>query len=105
MLKELKHENIIRLYDVFDEKNFYYLITEHMMGGELFDRIVQKSYYNEKEARDTCLVLFKALKYCHDHQVAHRDLKPENLLLLVSFVGKISLSTHSHPCVTPVERQ
>lgn len=81
VLKELKHSNIIRLYDVFDEKGFYYLITEKMLGGELFDRIVQKSYYNEKEARDVCKILFEALRYCHSHQVAHRDLKPENLLL------------------------
>jgi serine/threonine protein kinase len=53
-----------------------------MMGGELFDRIVQKSYYNEKEARDVTKILFEAISYCHTHQVAHRDLKPENLLLL-----------------------
>ena len=53
------------------------------MGGELFDRIVSKSYYNEKEARDVCLILFDAMKYCHDRNVAHRDLKPENLLLTV----------------------
>lgn len=81
VLTELKHKHIIRLYDVFDEAQFYYLVTEKMMGGELFDRIVQKSYYNEKEARDVCKILFDAMKYCHDHQVAHRDLKPENLLL------------------------
>jgi calcium/calmodulin-dependent protein kinase I len=88
VLKELQHPNIIRLYDVFDEKQYYYLVTECMNGGELFDRIVQKSYYNEKEARDTCLVLFRALQFCHDHQVAHRDLKPENLLLSVCiFLG------------------
>ena len=87
VLNELKHDNIIRLYDVFDEKQYYYLVTEKMMGGELFDRIVQKSYYNEKEARDTCLVLFRALNFCHEHQVAHRDLKPENLLLQVSHCG------------------
>lgn len=82
VLQELQHPNIIRLYSVYDEKQFYYLVTEKMMGGELFDRIVQKSYYNEKEARDVCKILFEALGYCHDHQVAHRDLKPENLLLL-----------------------
>lgn len=84
VLKELDHPNIIRLYDVFEEREFYYLVTEQMNGGELFDRIVQKSYYNEKEARDTCKILFEAMNYCHSHQVAHRDLKPENLLLLVS---------------------
>ena len=84
VLKELKHPHIIMLYDVFDEPQYYYLVTEKMSGGELFDRIVQKSYYNEKEARDVCKILFEALKYCHSHKVAHRDLKPENLLLYVS---------------------
>lgn len=83
VLSELQHKNIIRLYDVFDEKEFYYLVTEKMTGGELFDRIVQKSYYNEKEARDTCKVLFDAMGYCHKKKIAHRDLKPENLLLTV----------------------
>ncbi|KAL3903262.1 MAG: hypothetical protein SGILL_010511, partial [Bacillariaceae sp.] len=81
VLQELQHKHIIRLYDVFDEPQYYYLITEKMLGGELFDRIVQKSYYNEKEARDVCLILFDAMNYCHHHNVAHRDLKPENLLL------------------------
>lgn len=84
VLNELQHKHIIRLYDTFEEPQFYYLVTEKMMGGELFDRIVQKSYYNEKEARDVCKILFDAMKYCHDRQVAHRDLKPENLLLTVS---------------------
>ena len=83
VLSEMRHPNIIRLYDVFNEKDYYYLVTEKMMGGELFARIVQKSYYNEKEARDTCVILFRAMQYCHSKKVAHRDLKPENLLLLV----------------------
>jgi len=81
VLKELKHQHIIRLYDVFEEKDFWYLVTEKMMGGELFDRIVSKSFYNEKEARDVCKILFEAIGYCHSKAVAHRDLKPENLLL------------------------
>mmetsp|Transcript_12633 Transcript_12633/g.29323 ORF Transcript_12633/g.29323 Transcript_12633/m.29323 type:complete len:212 (+) Transcript_12633:432-1067(+) len=84
VLRELQHQHIIRLYDVFDEPQYYYLVTEKMSGGELFDRIVQKSYYNEKEARDVCKILFEAMRYCHSKRVAHRDLKPENLLLFVS---------------------
>lgn len=82
ILKKLLHVHIIRLYDVFEEPSFFYLVTEQMLGGELFDRIVAKSYYNEKEARDVCKILFEALKYCHSKNVAHRDLKPENLLLM-----------------------
>jgi len=81
VLRELQHPHIIRLYDVYEEKDFWYLVMEKMMGGELFDRIVAKSYYNEKEARDVCKILFEAIGMCHDNSVAHRDLKPENLLL------------------------
>jgi len=81
VLGDLKHPHIIRLYDVYEEKDFWYLVTEKMMGGELFDRIVSKSFYNEKEARDVCKILFESIGFCHQHSVAHRDLKPENLLL------------------------
>jgi len=81
VLRELEHQHIIRLYDVYEEKSFWYLVTEKMTGGELFDRIVSKSFYNEKEARDVCKILFEAIGYCHTNAVAHRDLKPENLLL------------------------
>lgn len=41
----------MKLYDFFEEKHFYYLVMEILNGGELFDRIVLKQYYNEKEAR------------------------------------------------------
>jgi serine/threonine protein kinase len=82
ILTELKNPHIINLYDVFNEPYYYYLVTELMLGGELFDRIVTKTFYNEKEARDVCKILFGALDYCHGHGIAHRDLKPENLLLM-----------------------
>ena len=82
ILKEMKHVHIIRLFDFFTEPSTYYLVMERMRGGELFDRIVAKAYYNEKEARDTCKIVLDAVGHCHRHHVAHRDLKPENLLLL-----------------------
>lgn len=81
ILMEMKHLHIIRLYDFFSEPSTYYLVMEQMSGGELFDRIVAKAYYNEKEARDTCKILIEAVGYMHQNHVAHRDLKPENLLL------------------------
>lgn len=89
ILRAFNHPNIIRLYEVYDETDHYYLVTEIMRGGELFDRIVTKTFYNEKEARDVCKTIFGAINYCHDRQVAHRDLKPENLLLMVSLMLSI----------------
>jgi len=82
ILKEFDQEHIICLYDFFEESNQYFLVMERMSGGELFDRIVEKAYYNEKEARDVCKILLEAVGYCHQNNVAHRDLKPENLLLV-----------------------
>ena len=53
---------------------------ELMEGGELFDRIVEKEHYSEKEAADTIRPLVDTIRYCHSMGIVHRDLKPENLL-------------------------
>ncbi|KAK7078576.1 Calcium/calmodulin-dependent protein kinase type 1, partial [Halocaridina rubra] len=49
-------------------------------GGELFDRIVEKGSYTEKDASDLIRQVLEAVDYMHDQGVVHRDLKPENLL-------------------------
>jgi serine/threonine protein kinase len=41
-------------------------------GGELFDRIVEKEYYTEEEARKCVLAITQALTYCHANNVVHR---------------------------------
>jgi len=46
----------------------------------MFDRIVDKEHYSEKEASDTIRPIIDAIKYCHDLGIIHRDIKPENLL-------------------------
>ena len=71
-----------RLYEVFEEGQEFYIVTELVQGGELFDRIVSKSHYSEKECRDLIKVLLTTLEYMHTNNVVHRDLKPENLLLM-----------------------
>ncbi|KAJ8598221.1 hypothetical protein CTAYLR_005529 [Chrysophaeum taylorii] len=81
VLRSIDHPNIIKLYDFFEEKKMYYMVIELMEGGELFERIVKKTFYNEKEARDLIRILLDALAYLHHRNIVHRDLKPENLLL------------------------
>ena len=81
ILNDLDHPNILRLVETFSTISTHYLVTELLEGGELFDRIVEKTTYTESEARDLSRTLLKALKYCHSKNIAHRDLKPENILL------------------------
>lgn len=70
-----------RCYETFDEGADFYIVTELVAGGELFDRIVAKTHYTEKEARDLVKMFLETMAYMHEAGVVHRDLKPENLLL------------------------
>ena len=80
ILSRIDHPNIVKLFEVYDEKSKFYMVMELMTGGELFDRIVEKEHYSEKEASDTIRPIVDAIRYCHAMGIAHRDLKPENLL-------------------------
>lgn len=82
LLQKIKHKHVIRLYDFYDESLNFFIVTELLEGGELFDRIVTKEQYNEKDAATVVEIIATALAYCHDHGVVHRDIKPENLLLV-----------------------
>lgn len=51
-----------------------------MEGGELFDRILKKKTFTEKEASAVLYQMTSAVNHIHSLNIAHRDLKPENLL-------------------------
>jgi calcium/calmodulin-dependent protein kinase I len=80
ILSSLDHPNVVKMHEVFDEDEYMFIVLELMTGGELFDRIVEKESYSEKEAADTIRPIVDAIRYCHENGIIHRDLKPENLL-------------------------
>ncbi|KAI6234678.1 Protein kinase domain-containing protein [Aphelenchoides fujianensis] len=78
---KLRHPNIVQLYDTFEDRGAYvYLVMELVTGGELFDRIVQKGSYTERDASNLIKQVLEAVSFMHNNGVVHRDLKPENLL-------------------------
>uniref|UniRef100_A0A5S6QS09 non-specific serine/threonine protein kinase n=1 Tax=Trichuris muris TaxID=70415 RepID=A0A5S6QS09_TRIMR len=81
IMKLIDHPYILRLYDVYENRKYLYLVLEHVSGGELFDYLVRKGRLPVKEARKIFRQIICALDYCHAHNICHRDLKPENLLL------------------------
>jgi len=80
IMRKLKHKNIIALEEVFDENDHIYLAMELVTGGELFDQIVQRGTYSERDAANVVRQILEAVEYMHNNGIAHRDLKPENLL-------------------------
>lgn len=81
LLKELKHKNIVRLYDVLHSEKKLTLVFEHCdqdlkkyfdsLNGEIDPDLVKSFMYQ----------LLRGLAFCHSHNVLHRDLKPQNLLI------------------------
>lgn len=82
ILKICQHPNIIKLYDVFENSDFIYLITEYLEGGDLFNYL-QKRNFKLSEARAANLVhqILAAVYYLNSYGIIHRDLKPENLVM------------------------
>lgn len=75
---------VVQLLDFYEEPEFFYLVMDYMVGGDVFDRILKKSKYTEADARKLTKTLLQATRSMHEAGVAHRDLKPQNLLLTVS---------------------
>lgn len=82
-MKELKHENIVSLYDVIHTENKLMLVFEYM------DRDLKKymDWRGDRGALDPATIksfmyqLLKGIAFCHENRVLHRDLKPQNLLI------------------------
>jgi calcium/calmodulin-dependent protein kinase I len=81
VLKSITHPYIIQLKGVFEDEDNLYIVTEIAVGGELFDRILNKGAYSERFAAELVRRILSGIDYLHDRKIVHRDLKPENLLL------------------------
>ncbi|XP_072239060.1 calcium/calmodulin-dependent protein kinase type 1D-like [Leuresthes tenuis] len=80
VLRRIKHENVVELEDFYESRTHYYLVMQLVSGGELFDRILDKGVYTEKDASKVIKQVLQAVSYLHENSIVHRDLKPENLL-------------------------
>ena len=79
VLKKLSHPNIVKIYEFYDIKEKYYLITEFCKYGELYQYL--KFNFSEKQLCVLFYQVFSGLIYLHDNNVIHRDLKLENIMI------------------------
>lgn len=81
ILKMIRHNNLIQVYQVIQTPTLIYIVMEYSSGKDMFDYIVNNKKFKEDEACHYFQQLIEGVDYCHKLKICHRDLKPENLLM------------------------
>ncbi|KAI8982214.1 kinase-like domain-containing protein [Mycotypha africana] len=81
--RQLKHPNIVMLYEMITTESAIHIISEYCSNGDLLDALTKEptGRCSEPKVRRWCQQLADAIKYCHTRGIVHRDLKLENILL------------------------
>ncbi|CAG9329286.1 unnamed protein product [Blepharisma stoltei] len=78
-LLELDHPHIAKVYEIVKSQDKIYFIFESLMGGNVFDRIID-GQINEYYASAYISDILGAMKYYHGRGIVHRNIRLENLV-------------------------
>jgi len=81
ILKELEHDNIVRLIEVFCKPGGLVLVCELMETDLKKHMRALDGRLTPGAVKDFARQLLLGIEFCHAHRVIHRDLKPQNLLI------------------------
>ena len=86
ILEQISHPNIVRIFELLEDDNNYYIVSELMKHGELQDFASKRNgskedNFSEDEVSIMTKEIFLALNFMHQQNLVHRDLKPQNILI------------------------
>jgi calcium-dependent protein kinase len=81
ILKNLDHQNIIKIHEYFNTPKEIFIISELCKHGELYQKLVKENQIKEETVLKIMKQVFSAVSYCHSYNIMHRDLKPQNVLI------------------------
>jgi tRNA A-37 threonylcarbamoyl transferase component Bud32 len=83
ILRQLDHNQIVKLIDFLVEDHRGYLVLEHIDGQSLREKVLSEGALAESEVRLLALQMCKMQNYLHSltPPVVHRDFTPDNLIL------------------------
>ncbi|KAJ1938555.1 NUAK SNF1-like kinase 1, partial [Kickxella alabastrina] len=81
LLSRLYHPNIVRMYDVFQNRKATIIVMDHYSKGQFLDYVREHGRLHENNARSFFRQIVSAMDYIHKNCIVHRDLKLENIML------------------------
>ena len=88
---QIKHENIITYYEIFEDSQFISYVMDLGEGGDLFDFIIgcPLGHLPADIVIDLLIQIFDVVDYLHSAKgIIHRDLKPENFMIKIDKFNK-----------------
>lgn len=77
----LRHPNIIHIYDFGSHDAFDYMVFPFIDGETLFQKLQREKRLEEKHCLHVMVSVAKALAYAGENSVIHRDVKPSNIMM------------------------
>jgi serine/threonine protein kinase len=81
LLKGLNHPFIASFYEVLEDEDRFYMVTEPVEAGDLLGLINRKHNLSEDEARLIFCQFLTVLDYLHSHGICHLDRRPGIVLV------------------------
>lgn len=81
VLEITQHPHVTRIFELMEDKHYYYIVMEMVTGGNLLQVIGKMKWFSEQQAAKVIKQLCLALNFMHKKSIMHRDLKPENILV------------------------
>lgn len=82
LLKKMDHPHIVKFKEVYEDYAFYYIVLEHLQGGDLHKLQEASGSFEEYQVKDFIWQVLLATNYLHLQKIVHGDLKPENFVLV-----------------------
>ena len=78
----LRHENIVGVYDSGEADGYLYIAMEFVDGIDVQELLLRKGLLSPKRSLDIIKQVARALIHAYEQNIVHRDIKPSNLMIM-----------------------
>jgi serine/threonine protein kinase len=80
-LYQLSNDNIVKIYDLFEENNTLYIVMQYIDGTDLEQLVTQQGKIPYQKLLHYARQIAEGISYIHKKNIVHYDIKPGNILI------------------------